>query len=223
MSLWGTFGALVIGSLLVSVLGACTPTMPVPAAQGKAGGISPSWSASAYRNQDRDDAWHFAYAVQSWAAEQSGHIVMIPTRHAIVVDRAFFSEEFSHVPVRAFPGIRSDDPNRVMVLRHMWTTHASSWDYDTDIKFGLYGPGFIKEGSRAGEATPANHGADLRQPDGHSPPKGIDGTGDDRGPGTDVEAAPGDPHDRDGRGRPVALRGVAGRVAPDQGTGGAGG
>ena len=29
------------------------------------------------------------------------------------------------------------------------------------------------------------------------------------------------PHDRDGRGRPLALQGVAGRVAPDQGTGGA--
>src|SRR5262245_9188636 len=175
MSLWGTFGALVIGSLLVSVLGACTPTMPVPAAQGKAGGLSPSWSASANRNQDRDDAWHFAYAVQSWAAEQSGHVVMIPARHAIVVDRAFFSEEFSHVPVRAFPGIRSDDPNRVMVLRHMWTTHASSWDYDTDIKFVLYGPSFIKEGARLEKTTLQNIAPTYAQLIGTTPPKGSMG------------------------------------------------
>src|SRR5262245_63434642 len=135
MDLRGSFRALFIASVLAFALGGCTTTTPAPTVQGTAGSLSPSWSASANRNQDRDDAWHFAYAVQSWAAEQSGHVVMIPARHTIVVDRAFFSEEFSHVPVRAFPGIRSDDPNRVMALRHMWTTHASSWDYDTDIKF----------------------------------------------------------------------------------------
>jgi hypothetical protein len=109
-------------SLAVSfALGACAPTAPASRAQGKAGEISPSWSASAYRSQDRDDAWHFAYAVQSWAGEQSGHVVMIPARHTIVADRAFFSEEFSHVPLRALRGVRADDPNQVVVLKHMWT------------------------------------------------------------------------------------------------------
>ena len=109
---------------ILFALGACAPTGTASRGQGKAGGISPSWSASAYQNQDRDDAWHFAYAVQSWAAEQSGHVVMIPARHTIVADRAFFSDEFSHIPVRALRGIRADDPNQIVVLKHMWTTHA---------------------------------------------------------------------------------------------------
>jgi len=39
------------------------------------------------------------------------------------------------------------------VLKHLWTTHASSWDYDTDIKFVLYGPGFVKEGVRLEKTT----------------------------------------------------------------------
>src|SRR5262245_2479454 len=125
MGLRGRFEALFIAPILVFAISGCTSTTSAPAVQGKAGPISPSWSASAYRNQDRDDAWHFAYAVQSWAAEQSGHVVMIPARYSIVVDRAFFGEEFSHIPIRAFRGVRSDDPNQVMVLRHMWTTHAS--------------------------------------------------------------------------------------------------
>jgi predicted AlkP superfamily pyrophosphatase or phosphodiesterase len=135
-------------------LGACAPTASRPGAQGKAGAISPSWSPSAYRTQD--DAWHFAYAVQSWAAEQSGHVVMIPTRYTIVVDRAFFSDEFSHIPLRALRGVRADDPNQVIVLKHLWTTHASSWNYDTDIKFVLYGPGFVKEGVKLDKTTLQN-------------------------------------------------------------------
>ncbi len=130
-------------SLAVSfAFGACAPTVPGSSVQGKAGEIRPSWSASKYQSQDRDDAWHFAYAVQSWAAEQSGHVVMIPARYTIVADRAFFSDEFSHIPVRALRGVRADDPTQVVVLKHMWTTHASSRAYDTDIKFVLYGPGF---------------------------------------------------------------------------------
>ena len=84
--------------------------------------------------------------MQSWAGEQSGHVVMVPARYTIVADRAFFADEWSHIPVRALRGVRADDPNQVVVLKHLWTTHASSWDYDTDIKFVLYGPGFIKEG-----------------------------------------------------------------------------
>jgi predicted AlkP superfamily pyrophosphatase or phosphodiesterase len=142
-------------SLVASfALGACAPTASRPGAQGKAGAISPSWSPSAYRTQD--DAWHFAYAVQSWAAEQSGHVVMIPTRYTIVVDRAFFSDEFSHIPLRALRGVRADDPNQVIVLKHLWTTHASSWNYDTDIKFVLYGPGFVKEGVKLDKTTLQN-------------------------------------------------------------------
>src|SRR6266849_6282235 len=86
-------------SLAVSLaLGACAPTAPGSRVQGTAGEISPSWSASAYQSQDRDDAWHFAYAVQSWAAEQSGHVVMIPARYTIVADRAFFATNSATSP-----------------------------------------------------------------------------------------------------------------------------
>src|SRR6266542_6947008 len=151
------FLSLTLISLAVSfALGACAPTAPGAGVQGKAGSISPSWSTLAYQSQDRDDAWHFAYAVQSWAAEQSGHVVMIPARYTIVADRAFFAEEFSHIPLRALRGVRADDPNQVVVLKHLWTTHASSWDYDTDIKFVLYGPGFVKEGVRLEKTTLQN-------------------------------------------------------------------
>ena len=165
-----------LASALVSLavlfaLGACAPTGTASRGQGKAGEISPSWSASAYRSQDRDDAWHFAYAVQSWAAEQSGHVVMIPARHTIVADRAFFSDEFSHIPVRALRGVRADDPNQVVVLKHMWTTHASSWDYDTDIKFVLYGPGFIKEGVELEKTTLQNIAPTYARMIGTSPPR----------------------------------------------------
>ena len=94
-------------SLAVSfALCACAPTAPGSRVQGKAGEISPSWSASAYQSQDRDDAWHFAYAVQSWAAEQNGHVIMIPARHTIVADRMFFADEFSHIPLRFLRGVR---------------------------------------------------------------------------------------------------------------------
>ena len=114
------FSSLILISLAASfALGACAPTVPGSGVQGKAGGISPSWSTSAYRSQDRADAWHFAYAVQSWAAEQSGHVVMIPARYTIVADRAFFAEEFSHIPLRALRGVRADDPNQVVVLKHL--------------------------------------------------------------------------------------------------------
>jgi predicted AlkP superfamily pyrophosphatase or phosphodiesterase len=171
----GRFKPVLIGLMLVFALAACAATKPAPAVQGKAGGLSPSWSGSAYRNQDRDDAWHFAYAVQSWAAEQSGHVVMIPARYTIVVDRAFFSEEFSHVPIRAFRGVRADDPDQVMVLKHMWTTHASSWDYDTDIKFVLYGPGLIREGVRLEKTTLQNVAPTYAQLIGTTPPKGSMG------------------------------------------------
>ena len=163
-------------SLAVSVaLGACAPTAPGVRPQGKAGEISPSWSASAYQSQDREDAWHFAYAVQSWAAEQSGHVVMIPARYTIVADRVFFSDEFSHIPLRALSGVRADDPNQIVVLKHMWTTHASSWDYDTDIKFVLYGPGFIKEGTKLEKTTLQNITPTYARMIGTSPPKGSMG------------------------------------------------
>src|SRR4029434_4189523 len=164
-----------MGARLVCAVGGCTSTMPAPAVQGKAGGISPSWSTSAYRNQDRDDAWHFAYAVQSWAAEQSGHVVMIPARYTIVADRAFFGDEFSHIPLRALRGVQADDPNQVVVLKHLWTTHASSWDYDTDIKFVLYGPGFIREGVTLGKTTLQNIAPTYARMIGTSPPKGSMG------------------------------------------------
>jgi type I phosphodiesterase/nucleotide pyrophosphatase len=154
-------------------LGACAQTASGPAAQGKVGAISPSWSASASRVQD--DAWHFAYAVQSWAAEQSGHVVMIPARHSIVVDRAFFSDEFSHIPLGAFRGVRANDPNQVVVLKHLWTTHASSWDYDTDIKFVLYGPGFVKEGVRLEKTTLQNIAPTYARLIGTNAPKGSMG------------------------------------------------
>ena len=161
-------------TLLVSfALGACAPTPPSTGAREEAGAISPSWSGAASRAQA--DAWHFAYAVQSWAAEQSGHVMMIPARHTIVVDRAFFSDEFSHIPLRALRGVRADDPNQVVVLKHLWTTHASSWDYDTDIKFVLYGPGFVKEGVRLDKTTLQNIAPTYARLIGTSVPKGSMG------------------------------------------------
>src|SRR5215471_18008705 len=160
-------------SLVASVaLGACAPTASGPR-QGTTGAISPSWSPSAVRTQD--DAWHFAYAVQSWAAEQSGHVVMVPARYTIVVDRAFFSDEFSHIPLRALRGVRADDPNQVVVLKHLWTTHASSWDYDTDIKFIMYGPGFVKEGVKLEKTTLQNVAPTYARLIGANAPKGSMG------------------------------------------------
>jgi len=47
-----------------------------PRGPGESRRDQPELVTLAYRIQD--DAWHFAYAVQSWAAEQSGHVVMIP-------------------------------------------------------------------------------------------------------------------------------------------------
>ena len=169
------FASVLVSLTVLFALGACAPTGPGPRLQGKAGAISPSWSAAAYHSQDRDDAWHFAYAVQSWAAEQSGHVVMIPARHTIVADRAFFGDEFSHIPVRALRGVRADDPTQVVVLKHMWTTHASSWDYDTDIKFVLYGPGFIKEGLKLEKTTLQNIAPTYARVIGTAPPKGSMG------------------------------------------------
>jgi len=154
-------------------LGACAQTTSGPAGQGTVGALSPSWSTSASGKQQ--DPWHFAYAVQSWAAEQSGHVVMIPARHSIVVDRAFFSDEFSHIPLRALRGVRADDPNQIVVLKHLWTTHASSWDYDTDIKFVLYGPGFVKKGVRLEKTTLQNVAPTYARLIGTSAPKGSMG------------------------------------------------
>ena len=153
-------------------LGACSSTAST-VAPAKPGVISPSWSSLASRTQD--DAWHFAYAVQSWAAEQSGHVVMIPARYTIVVDRMFFSDEFSHIPLRAVRGVRADDPDQVVVLKHQWTTHASSWDYDTNIKFVLYGPGFVKQGVRFEKTTLQNVAPTYARLIGTNAPKGSMG------------------------------------------------
>ena len=157
------------------VLGGCASTAPGSRVGGTGADVGPSWSAAAYRSQDREDAWHFAYAVQSWAAEQSGHVVMVPARHTIVADRGFFSDEFSHIPVRALRGVRADDPDRVVVVKHMWTTHASSWDYDTDIKFVLYGPGFVKDGVRLERTTLQNIAPTYARLIGTTPPRGSMG------------------------------------------------
>src|SRR5260370_11695992 len=119
-------------SLAISfVLGACAPTAPGSRVQGQAGGISPSWSASAYKSQDQEDAWHFAYAVQSWAGEQSGHVVMIPARYTIVADRIFFSDEFSHIPLGALRGVQATDPTQVALPNQQSTIHQPSWHYNT--------------------------------------------------------------------------------------------
>jgi len=151
----GSLGATLLALASVFMMGACATTPP-SRVQGMAADVGPRWSDSAYKSQDRDDAWHFAYAVQSWAGEQSGHVVMIPARHTIVADRMFFGDEFSHIPLRFLRGAQPHDPNQVIVLKHMWTTHASSWDYDTDIKLVLYGPGFVKDGVRLGKTTLQN-------------------------------------------------------------------
>src|SRR5262245_15009611 len=90
--------ATVLSSFIALWLTACATPAATPRPQGKAGAISPSWSTTAYASQDRDDAWHFAYAVQSWAGEQNGHVVMVPARHTIVVERAFLADELTHTP-----------------------------------------------------------------------------------------------------------------------------
>ena len=167
--------ATVTSSVIALWLTACTTPAAAPRPQGKAGAISPSWSTTAYASQDRDDAWHFAYAVQSWAGEQNGHVVMVPARHTIVVDRAFLADEWSHIPLRALKGVRADDPTQVVVIKHLWTTHASSWDYDTDIKFVLYGPGFVKEGVTLGKTTLQNIAPTYARMIGTNPPKGSMG------------------------------------------------
>ena len=170
------FVRIILASYAVALgLGACAPTTPASRPQGKVDGVNPSWSASAYARQDRDDAWHFAYAVQSWAGEQNGHVVMVPARYTIVADRAFFGDEFSHIPVRFLRGVQAADPDQVVVLKHMWTTHASSWDYDTDIKFVMYGPGFIKEGTALGKTTLQNIAPTYARMIGTNPPRGSMG------------------------------------------------
>jgi len=169
------FGASLIPLVFVFALAACGARAPASGVQGQATSIGPRWSDSAYKSQDRDDAWHFAYAVQSWAAEQNGHVIMIPARHTIVADRMFFADEFSHIPLRSFRGVRPQDPDQVIVLKHMWTTHASSWDYDTDIKFVLYGPGFVKEGVRLGKTTLQNIAPTYARMIGTPPPGGSMG------------------------------------------------
>ena len=169
------FSATLTSSACLFALSACVTMASGSRVQGKAGEISPSWSASAYKSQDREDAWHFAYAVQSWAGEQSGHVVMVPARHTMIADRVFFGEEFSHIPLRALRGVQAQDPDQVIVLKHLWTTHASSWDYDTDIKFVLYGPGFIKEGVRLQKTTLQNIAPTYARIIGTNPPKGSMG------------------------------------------------
>ncbi|HKF68962.1 MAG TPA: hypothetical protein VKB36_20590, partial [Vicinamibacterales bacterium] len=164
-----TLIAVLITVVTSFALGACSSTAST-VAQAKPGVINPSWSSLASRTQD--DAWHFAYAVQSWAAEQSGHVVMIPARDTIVVDRMFFSDEFSHIPLRMVRGVRADDPDQVVVLKHQWTTHASSWDYDTNIKFVLYGPGFVKQGVRFEKTTLQNVAPTYARLIGTNAPKG---------------------------------------------------
>lgn len=143
------------------------------------GPLAPSWSETAYARQERDNAWHFAYAVQSWAGEQNGHIVMVPARYGMVVDKLYFGDEFSHVPVtllRSGTGsTRATAVERAVPVRHMWTTHASSWDYDTDIKFVLFGPGFVKEGVKPGKTTLQNIAPTYARLIGTTPPKGSMG------------------------------------------------
>ena len=170
-----TFNTALVPLACVFALGACAATARGSRVQDKAGDLSPRWADSAYRSQDRDDAWHFAYAVQSWAGEQSGHVVMIPARHTIVADRMFFGDEFSHIPLRFLRGVEARDRDQVIVLKHMWTTHASSWDYDTDIKFVLYGPGFVKEGLRLGKTTLQNIAPTYARMIGTPPPGGSMG------------------------------------------------
>ena len=57
----------------------------------------------------------------------------------------------------------------------MWTTHASSWDYDTDIKFVMYGPGFIKEGAVLGKTTLQNIAPTYARMIGTNAPRGSMG------------------------------------------------
>jgi hypothetical protein len=156
-------------------LAACrTAQAPVPGQQG-ASDPRPNWSQDSYARHRSDDAWHFAYAAQSWAVEHNGHLIMVPARHNIVVPKSYFAEEFSHVPLRAFAGVDPKAPDRILVLKHGWTTHASSWDFDTDVKFVMFGPGFIKQNVRLDKTTLQNIAPTYAQLIGTEPPKGSMG------------------------------------------------
>src|SRR5262245_173043 len=90
-------------------LGACAQTASGTAAQGKVGAISPSWSPSASRTQD--DAWHFAYAVQSWAADQSRRLLR-PSREVADVPPvpAGRASVLQRLHVRAGRDVREGEP-----------------------------------------------------------------------------------------------------------------
>src|SRR5215831_12019396 len=75
----------------VALLACRTAQAPVPGQQG-ASDPRPNWSQDSYARDRRDDAWHFAYAVQSWAVEHNGHLIMVPARHNIVVAKSYFAE-----------------------------------------------------------------------------------------------------------------------------------
>jgi len=137
--------------------------------------LRPSWSSEAYARQRTDQAWHFAYAVQSWAAEQTGHLVLIPARNNIVVDKSYFGDELSHLPGKLLPGAKPKDPEQIVILKHQWAAHGTSWDYDTDIKLVLYGPGFVKQGIRLDKTTLQNIAPTYAQLIGTEPPKGSMG------------------------------------------------
>ena len=156
------------------LLGTCTTVQVPPPGQGSSDPPA-SWAQNSYARQRSDDAWHFAYAAQSWAKEHNGHLIMVPARHNVVVPKSYFADEFSHVPLKAFAGIDPKEPDRILVLKHGWTTHASSWDFDTDVKFVIFGPGFIKQSVRLDKTTLQNIAPTYAHLIGAEPPKGSMG------------------------------------------------
>lgn len=155
------------GLLAALLLSACTTVQPSAGATASPPAPGPSWSAAAFEHQTTDSAWHLAYATQSWAAEYSGHVIVVPARHNFIVDQEWIAaDQESHLPPSAGKG---------PVLKHAWTTHGSSWDYDTDIKFVMFGPGFVKEHVRLGKTTLQNIAPTYAELIGTEPPPGSMG------------------------------------------------
>jgi hypothetical protein len=144
-------------------------------AASKSPAARPSWSAQAYADQRSDPSWHLAYAVQGWAAEHTGHVVVVPVAHNIVVPESFFGQETSHFPTSAVPAGTGQTKEGITTLSHGWTTHHSSWDFDTDIKFVMFGPGIVRQNLRLGRTTLQNLAPTYARLIGTDPPRGSSG------------------------------------------------
>lgn len=75
----------------------------------------------------------------------------------------------------AVPGVETKDSQQIITLKHGWTTHGTSWDFDTDVKFLMFGPGFVKQGIRLEKTTLQNIAPTYAKLLGIGPPRGSMG------------------------------------------------